>query len=451
VARPQPIVAPAFVAPEIEDDFDVIEESTPEVSHVQVDPYETPLEVNFDDEELLEEIEEIPETPDVEEQIQTDEEFDDMLDVGDLTFDEEEVPEPEHHMHETTQVANESFDNGYVYDPHVASNELGLPLDLIEEFIQDFIAQAKEFKADIYTALDHAEYEQVKILSHKLKGVAANLRIEDAFNSLSVVNTAEDSNIIRKNLDTFYKIIAKLAGEDIVVEKQLLVEDDDEEIAVDFKEESVESAEITPEVTLPDENLEEEDDLYGDLLDIEDSQVPEKIEIAELADDDYLGSDVNLNTIESEIDEIENIDLLELDKEIEESDDEPLKLELEEEIELETPSFIEEEVALPVIEYSKEKVAGEIGLDVESFNELFEDYISESGIIISEIKSALENHDYSACKHEAMKLKGMSDNMRINSFTHEVETLMRSNDEEETNQAIQKIEIIISEISKIGA
>jgi len=360
-----------------------------------------------------------------------------MLDVGDLTLDEDETPL------ETSQVelVNESFDNGYTYDPQVASDELGLPLDLIDEFIQDFIAQSKEFKEKIYVALDDGEFDQVKILSHKLKGVAANLRIEDAFDVLSIVNTSEDTNILKKNLDIFYKIIAKLSGEEVLVEKvaQTPV----------VTEPSVSSE---PELATKDEEIAEDDDLYGDLLDVDvkDSAVPEKIEIPELADDEFLNSEVDLENIESDIDTIENIELLELDKEIESTDD--AMLDIDEEITLDLDDeLISIEDPKTSVEYSKESVADEIGLDIESFNELFEDYLSESKTILSEMKNAVASGDYATCRHEAVKLQGMSDNMRVNSFSDELSLLTKSNDSVEIDQAIESLENAISEISRVGA
>ena len=108
----------------------------------------------------------------------------------------------------------EEWDNGYRYDPGIASKELGLPLSLIEEFIQDFIVQAKEFKSDIDKSIAEGNVENVKILAHKLRGVAANLRIEDAHEILSVVSATEDISVIEDNFDIFYKIIAKLVGKE---------------------------------------------------------------------------------------------------------------------------------------------------------------------------------------------------------------------------------------------
>jgi len=85
---------------------------------------------------------------------------------------------------EAAYLQNLKTDKNYVYDPKVASDELGLPVDLIQEFIGDFIQQSYEFKNQIFDAALKEDYNEVHTLSHKLKGVAANLRIEDVFEVL---------------------------------------------------------------------------------------------------------------------------------------------------------------------------------------------------------------------------------------------------------------------------
>jgi len=108
--------------------------------------------------------------------------------------------------------------NKYQYDPHVASNELGLPVDLIEEFIGDFIQQSLEFKEDLFESALKNDFNNLHILSHKLKGVAANLRIEDAFETLTFINASTDLTEIEANLKYYFQIIAKLSGEESVQE-----------------------------------------------------------------------------------------------------------------------------------------------------------------------------------------------------------------------------------------
>lgn len=103
------------------------------------------------------------------------------------------------------------FEDDYIYNSKLACDELGLPQELIEEFIEDFIAQANNVKADLYNSLGEESTQKVKTLSHKLKGVAANLRIEDAFEMLSTINKSDDLLEIEHNLNMFYKTIDNLS------------------------------------------------------------------------------------------------------------------------------------------------------------------------------------------------------------------------------------------------
>lgn len=116
---------------------------------------------------------------------------------------------------EQAYLDNLETDKNYVFDPHIAADELGLPVELIEEFIGDFIQQAHEFKQGLFDAALQEDYDEVHILSHKLKGVAANLRIEDAFEVLSIVNGSRDQVEIEANLKQFYRIVAKMEGKEV--------------------------------------------------------------------------------------------------------------------------------------------------------------------------------------------------------------------------------------------
>lgn len=334
--------------------------------NITIDPYEAPLEIN-----LEEEVE-------VEKEKEVQEEFTNIDFADDLMFDEKQdlvVP-----TEKTTQTVQENFDNGYIYDPSIAAEELGLPLDLIEEFIEDFIGQAKDFKDELYAALDISDLDKLKTLSHKLKGVAANLRIEDALEALSIANTSSDMNIIRENLNTLYMIVAKLANEEVNVEKEIEpITEDIETLDLEFKE-----------------------DMYTDPIKIDDADVPEKIELVELADDTF-------------------------------EEDEPLDI-------LDIKSFeeeIEEDIAEIALEtYDKTQVANDIGLDIETFNELFEDYQTEAQEITALVQEAINNEEFVTCKNETLKLKSMSENMRINSFSEALETLTNSSDREELQDAL---------------
>ncbi|QOP44464.1 Hpt domain-containing protein [Sulfurimonas sediminis] len=324
------------------------------------------------------------------------EDLDALLDVGDLSIETQEVKKREPLVQESPQKPKST----YVFDPNIASKELGLPLDLIEEFIQDFITQANDFKDELYRSLEEGDTDNVKTLSHKLKGVAANLRIEDAHEVLSIINATSDVDIIKTNLDDFYRIIAKLAGEE-------------------------------------------------DLGTIKDDEVPQKIEIPELYDDDFVAPQESEEILTFKDDEPElTLEFKEepqpqLETEPEIQEEQEIQEETEQQEESQTQEESENEK-----KYSKEKIANEIGLDLESFNELFEDFIKEAHAIIAKINDALATQDYPALKRQALKLKGMSDNMRMHTFTNELETLTHSTDKETLTQTVKEIENILTAISK---
>jgi len=480
-----------FNTPEIQPDIvnnvvtEDIYEKTVEATVTQ-DPYETPLDVNMDDtplevegfEEELKPIEIQKSMLDEELTVAEENSYNDApleIDIEDdfdtIEIEEEvEVVVKPQHPAKHIEIIKESFDNGYVYDPTVASDELGLPLDLIEEFIQDFIEQAKEFKDDLYKSLNENDLDNLKILSHKLKGVAANLRIEDALETITVVNTDSNINIISENLDTFYKIIAKLAGETITIEKE--VEDD-----------------LSPTQRLEATQEKDELDLYVDPVEIDDADVPQKIEMPELADDTFLDSESeSIEVVDETPDEEFKIEIdIEDEDEVKIAEnttddftiaDHDFKIDIDTEDEVQLAENIDIEIntddatntpedldtlELTVdntdapehereeekieINYSKEAVANEIGLDLESFNELFEDYIQEVKELLASIKESMVTNNTQAIRAEAIKLKGMSDNMRVEAFSYDIGTLLNSHDGEDLRSAIENIDKTIEQLS----
>ncbi|MBU0720952.1 Hpt domain-containing protein [bacterium] len=447
----------------------------------------------------------------LEAQEETDEDF--KLDIDDVHIELEDTQAKEIPATEEKDLEPES---DYVYDPHVASDELGLPVDLIEEFIQDFINQAKEFKDDLYKSLEEADIDNVKVLSHKLKGVAANLRIEDAFEALVIINTSADHTVIRNSLNKFYRIISKLSGEELQeapVNNVTAVEEDkvadlpseelphkeDDDLLIDFKEDTLASN--------------TEDDLYIDTQDaphefkekeIDDSEVPDKIEMLELADDDFLHND---NQPEEKKDlDYEEIALLDDDaiatenaeeykEELSFEEDAQSELQLQDDLEEFTTDAMDEEDSqlkfkdeipelqdvipdsfdeedtyefdlqhdeeakldeepkqeeiLPKINYNKTLVAGEIGIGIESFNALFQDYLEEANTSLNSIRDAIEQDDMNRSKKAAIQLKGMSDNMRIHNFTQELETIMSTTDVDLAKECAAAIGTKLNQISNL--
>lgn len=447
-----PVAKPIFNTPEFTPDIEEknlnFEEDT-STANVTIDPYEAPLEIDFgdtgNDSLLVDEYDEVKDNEiahdslDIEDSFVQEPEEDITTAPLNIEIEDDILSEvvTEKKSEVVTQTVHENYDNGYIYDPHVASDELGLPLDLIEEFIQDFIEQAKEFKNGLYTSLDENDLDNLKILSHKLKGVAANLRIEDALESLTIINTSSNTQEIREHLDTLYKIISKLAGEEIVTQKEVEIEieaptapinEDQEIISIDFK----------------DDFVEEEDDLYSDPISVE--TPPE---------DDLLTDDDKITIQESNTDLHLDVplDILEVDSPFE--DETPISVEDNLPLSIEDPLEIDElQVDFPdediTVEYNKEQIAHEIGLDIASFDELFEDYLEEANELSQTIHESIDSDNYQNCNQAAVTLRGMSDNMRIDFYTQELQTLMNSSDKEELSKAIKKVDIVITKLSTIG-
>ncbi|MDA7817024.1 Hpt domain-containing protein [Sulfurimonas sp.] len=373
--------------------FDPYEESEPEAS-TKMDMYENNIvtEENFAvDEEPL--------------QI-------DMDDTDEEVYTEPE-PTPEVQEKVTPPVSQPSQEiegefSDYVYNPHVASDELGLPVDLIQEFIEDFISQADSFKTELYNSVRDNDLDHLKIQSHKLKGVAANLRIQDALDALTTINSSEDSDEILTNLDNFYIMINKLGNapadipsvnEEVVIPEE--EDDEEDEFVLSFKNDN------TPEVPKQEETVVEEE-----ILDI---HVPEAISLPELADDEFVAP------VNEAIDE-ENLPTLEDDIEIPQ----------------------EEEVI-----YDKASIANDFGLDIESFNELFDDFIQESKEMINTIVQAAEENNLTACKTTASKMKGMSDNMRIHRFDTELDEIVGALSSQDVKEHVQIVSAQLDQISNL--
>lgn len=308
------------------------------------------------------------------------------LDVSEAFEDEEIVQETPQEVVEAPKDTppkevvpqQQGYNSEYIYDPQVASNELGLPVDLIEEFIEDFITQAKEFKDGLYEALNDEDINNVRILSHKLKGVAANLRVENAFEVLTIVNTSDDLKVIRENLGYLYIIISKLNGEEI-----------DELDHLSIQEE------------------EEEDDFVLDFKDIDAPSTPtEQTQQIEYNDKEEEEDDLLLSIQSDDTQDISHV------------------------------------------EYDKDAVAVQMGVDITTFNELFHDYINDSKELCKLIDSAIDADDASLWQNEAIKLKGMSNNMKIDLFTNELETLLETSERYQAAEAMTKI---ISTISNLEA
>lgn len=352
--------------------LEVKEENYEPTKEEQIELTKTSIEnkedITVDDEYIK------PKTPEelpvIEEDVKIDLEMDDVIPKPKETTPQPNKTKDIKPKPKESNTTTDKENDVYIYDPKVASDELGLPIDLIEEFLEDFIAQAEEFKDKLYDAINTEDISSAKSLSHKLKGVAANLRIEDAFEVLATANTSDNLNVIKTNIDTFYKIMSKLSvGESLINENEL----------------NASETEVNKE----------DDTDYDDSLFINFDE-DEKEKILENVIDDTQTNTKDVSVV-----------------------------------------------------YDKISTAKEIGIDNQFFNELFNDFVTDTAVLISSINNAIEKNNSQEWKKNAHTLKGMSDNMRVSSYANEIDTLLSTDDLKVAKDATDKISSDLKQISNL--
>ena len=400
----------------LDEDIFIQQEDTP----LAAAPAEEELDIFFHDDEQEEEdeqrIEAEPEFPVPEESV-----FDNIQE------EEKGAPMLGAYFNEEDKeyLADLKFSDDYTYDPQIAADELGLPVDLIEEFIGDYIKQAHEFKDQLFTATADGDFDNIKVLSHKLKGVAANLRIEDSFELLNTINETDDIKECEANLKKFYLTVAKLEGKDIEeVKLELEKPVDLYDLTPKFEPEPEE--EIRQPLDLPE--LEEEEILAEPVLLDTPYQKTEPAAVASDASDDLY--DFGLIADEG------NEPLVVLDDEEEIISD----------IQDFEPQENDDVENTPVLTYDVTIAAAEIGLSADLVGALIDDYIIEANEMKSKLNDVIASSDVMRWKGYATQLKGVSDNLRIKDISDVLQTLITSTEETQAKAAAQKFYGFINQL-----
>ena len=82
-----------------------------------------------------------------------------------------------------------------------AANDLSLPVELIEEFVNDFIDQAHIETIKMLEAYEKGDLDAIQKIGHLLKGASSNLRINALSDTLYQIQFCEDSS----NLEAYIK------------------------------------------------------------------------------------------------------------------------------------------------------------------------------------------------------------------------------------------------------
>jgi hypothetical protein len=75
-----------------------------------------------------------------------------------------------------------------------AANDLSLPVELIEEFVHDFIEQCHIETEKMLKAYEEGDLDAIQKIGHLLKGAASNLRINPLSDTLYKIQFCEDSS-----------------------------------------------------------------------------------------------------------------------------------------------------------------------------------------------------------------------------------------------------------------
>jgi hypothetical protein len=476
-----------YIAPPIEQKIDTLS-PLPDYTHITPTQLKEPTVLDIPNLEISA-FDEIEEHPVDETHIipQAQEEFvDDLENSPFKTYIESEIPEPpkakklpdkpmlgsaRYNAQEKACLDRHTIDKNYKYDPQVAANELGLPVDLIEEFIGDFIQQSHDFKDALFESSAKNDFNNLHILSHKLKGVAANLRIEDAFETLSVINTSTDTMEIDANLKFYFDIIKKLSGESVEGESSEeeisdstdtipeAIEDiysyglklhDDEPLIVQTKE--LESQET------PEEPLSKKENFEKILLDLDDSFNDTKLNLPEESVELPLENEplISLKDEESFNNNIEKLSTHdEPHEDILLKDDKPF---LDQELALEK-SRSENAITLDndldeltvstgitPIHYDKLYMAQSLGIDPHFMDELLFDYKNDSRLISNQINDAIKAFDTVSWNTNAAKLKGISDNLRLTEISEELAILSKTHDAQEAKKASIRLNAYLDQL-----
>ncbi len=90
------------------------------------------------------------------------------------------------------------------FQMEAAANDLSLPVELIEEFVHDFIEQAHVETDKMLDAYEKGDLDTIQKIGHLLKGTASNLRINPLSDTLYEIQFCEDSDNLEKLIKEYW-------------------------------------------------------------------------------------------------------------------------------------------------------------------------------------------------------------------------------------------------------
>lgn len=121
--------------------------------------------------------------------------------------DLQEVPEPDLEKNENSfgSISLEGIKPIYFdFRLEEAANDLSLPIDLIEEFVHDFIEQAHVETEKMLKAYEEGDLDAIQKIGHLLKGASSNLRINALSDTLYKIQFCEDFSQLEEYIKDYW-------------------------------------------------------------------------------------------------------------------------------------------------------------------------------------------------------------------------------------------------------
>jgi HPt (histidine-containing phosphotransfer) domain-containing protein len=137
----------------------------------------------------------------------------------DVDTDKTSSPEKETYLYDTIDLHDVEpihFD----FTIEEAAQDLSLPADLIEEFIQDFIKQAHEETERMIEAYRKGDLETVQKIGHLLKGTSSNLRITPLADTLYEIQFNDDIKKVPELVRNYWAHFLSLENQMKLISKQ---------------------------------------------------------------------------------------------------------------------------------------------------------------------------------------------------------------------------------------
>ena len=135
----------------------------------------------------------------------------DSVDIDTISLHEEKplsAPETKSVMPASESFATINLDDvksiHFDFQLEQAANDLNLPVELIEEFVHDFIEQAHTETKKMLEAYEKGDLDTIQKIGHLLKGTSSNLRIKPLSDTLYEIQFCKDINKLEKLIKHYW-------------------------------------------------------------------------------------------------------------------------------------------------------------------------------------------------------------------------------------------------------